>query len=125
MIIKRVLQFNLLVSIILAATFILAPGLTLSFYGISGGEPLSLIARYFGTTHLSFALLIWLALRSNDARMLRFLVVSFFAGDLAGSVVLLIAQLGGVMNSMGWSMVGLSLVFAVGYGYGALKNLPE
>jgi hypothetical protein len=125
MIVKRLLQFNLFVSAVIAITFILAPETTLSLYGIGGGEALHTITQYFGTTHLAFALLIWLAFRANDPRFLRLLVVSFFAGDLAGTAVLLIAQLRGVMNSTGWAMVGISLLFALGYGYGTLKKLPE
>ena len=125
MVIKRLLQINLLVSIIIAITFILAPGPTLAIYGISGSEALHVITRYFGTTHVAFAVLLWLALRADDSRFLLFFVTSFFAGDLTGTIVLLIAQLRGTMNNMGWAMVGLSLLFAVGYGYGVLKNLLE
>ena len=124
MIVKRLLQFNIIVSVIIAAAFILVPEFTLALYGMSGGESLFTITQYFGTTHLTFAILLWLALRAEEPRFLRYLVVSFFAGDLAGTVVLLIAQLRGVMNGTGWGLVGLSLLFAIGYGYGALKKLP-
>ncbi len=124
MIVKRLLQLNLLVSAIIAITFILAPAPTLSLYGIIGDKSLYTIAQYFGTTHVAFLVLQWLALRANDARFLRLMVVSFFAGDLAGSAVLLVAQLRGVMNTTGWALVGLTLLFAAGYGYGALKKLP-
>ena len=124
MFVKRLLQFNMIVSAIIAAAFILVPELTLSLYGMSGGEFLFAITQYFGTTHLTFAILLWLALRVEEPRFLRYLVVSFFAGDLLGTVVLLIAQLRGVMNGTGWGLVGLSLLFALGYGYGTLKNLP-
>jgi hypothetical protein len=51
-------------------------------------------------------------------------VASFFAGDLAGSVVLLVAQLRGFMDASGWALVALSLLFAVGYGCGLLRKLP-
>ncbi len=125
MIVKRLLQLNLLVSIIIAIAFILAPKLTLSLYGISGSDILYAIAQYFGTTHVAFAALLWFALRSNEPRLLRFIVISFFAGDLAGSVVLALAQLRGLMNASGWVLVGLTLVFAIGYGYGTFKKLPE
>jgi hypothetical protein len=125
MIVKRLLQFNLFVSIIIAVTFLLAPKLTLALYGIAGDDILYAIAQYFGTSHLTFAVLLWLALRTNEPQLLRFIVVSFFAGDLAGSVVLFIAQVRGLMNPSGWALVGLSLLFAVGYGYGVLKRLPE
>lgn len=125
MIVKRLLQLNLLVSIIIAAAFILVPELTLSLYGIRGSEVLYIIAQYFGTTHVAFAALLWLALRTNELTLLRFIVISFFAGDLAGSVVLVLAQLRGLMNASGWALVGLTLIFAFGYGYGTLKRLPE
>ena len=124
MIVKRLLQLNLLVSAIIAITFILAPAPTLSLYGITGDRSLYAIAQYFGATHVAFFVLLWVALRANDARVLRLIVVSFFAGDLAGSAVLLVAQLRGVFTPTGWALVGLSLLFAAGYGYGALKKLP-
>ena len=124
MIVKHLLQFNLIVSVIIAIAFILAPGLSLSLYGINGDKPLFIIAQYFGSTHVAFAVLLWLALQANDPVLFRFIVAAFFAGDLTGSAVLLIAQLSGVMNSMGWVLVGLSLLFAIGYGYGLLKRLP-
>ena len=125
MIVKRLLQLNLFVSIVIAIAFLLAPRLTLALYGMAGDDNLYAIAQYFGTTHVAFAILLWLALRTNESQLLRFIVVSFFAGDLAGSLVLFIAQMRGLMNASGWALVGLSLLFAFGYGYGALNKLPE
>ncbi|MBN2044922.1 MAG: hypothetical protein JW757_07890 [Anaerolineales bacterium] len=124
MIVKRLLQINLLVSTFIAMAFILAPKPALALYGISGGESLYVITQYFGATHVAFAVLLWLALKAEDARFLRFIVTSFFFGDLTGTIVLLAAQLGGAMNNTGWVLVGFSLLFATGYGYGALKKLP-
>jgi hypothetical protein len=125
MIVKRLLQLNLFVSIIIAIAFILAPKPTLALYGITGDDILYAIAQYFGTTHVAFAVLLWLTLHTSEPQLLRFIVVSFFAGDLAGSLVLFIAQVRGLMNTSGWALVGLTLLFAFGYGYGALNKLPE
>ena len=125
MIIKRLLQLNLFVSIAIAISFIFAPKLTLALYGFTGGNSLYAIAQYFGSTHVAFAVLLWLALLKGDRQVLRMIVASFFAGDLAGSLVLLIAQVRGLMNVSGWVLVSLSFLFAVGYGYGTLKKLPE
>jgi hypothetical protein len=113
------------VSAIIAITFILIPKPTLALYGISGDYILYVIAQYFGTAHIAFVMLLWFALREKEPRFQRFIVVSFFAGDLAGTVVLLIAQLRGLMNTSGWALVGLCLFFAAGYGYGTLNKLPE
>ena len=125
MIVKRLLQLNLIVSALIAIVFLLVPKLTLGLYGITGDDILYAIAQYFGTSHVAFAILLWLALRTDEPRLLRIIVVSFFAGDLVGSLVLFIAQVRGLMNTSGWVLVGLTLLFAVGYGYGALKRLPE
>ena len=125
MFIKRLLQFNLFVSIIIAITFIFAPGPSLALYGISGGDALHTITQYFGTTHVAFATLIGLALQLNEARTLRVIVASFFAGDLVGSGVLMTAQLRGVMNDMGWALVALSILFTIGYGYSLLRKFPS
>lgn len=124
MLVKRLLQFNLLVSAIIAIAFIVVPRPTLALYGISGDKILYTIAQYFGTAHVTFAILLWFALRKNEPQLLRMIVISFFAGDLSGSLVLLIAQIGGQMNSSGWALVGLSMLFATGYGYGAWRKLP-
>ena len=125
MIIKRLLQVNLLVSALIAITFIFLPGQTLALYGLSDGKSLHVITQYFGTTHLAFSVLLWFALRLDEPRFLRVIAISFFAGDLAGSVVLLMAQLRGLMGPTGWVLVGMSALFAAGYGYGVLKKLPE
>jgi hypothetical protein len=125
MLVKRLLQINLLVSIIIAAAFILAPEQALALYDVRGGNILYTIAQYFGTSHVAFAVLLWLALRAGEPKMLRIIVIAFFAGDLAGSLVLFMAQLRGLMNVYGWILVGLAVLFALGYGYGALRKLPR
>jgi hypothetical protein len=114
---KRLLQFNLAVSAVIALAFVLIPGPTLALYGIADEPATRAIAQYFGTAHLAFAVLVWFALRTADRLFLWALVVSFFAGDVAGTVVLLIVQLHGVMNFIGWELVALSGLFALAYGY--------
>ena len=54
--------------------------------------------------------------------MLRMVVISFFAGDTAGTIVLLIAQLQGQMRLIGWLLVALSFLLAFGYGYGVFSQ---
>lgn len=124
MLVKRLLQLNVLVSAMIALTFIALPEQSVSLYGSTTADALHTVAQYFGATHVAFAVLLWLALRANDSRFLRAIVTSFFAGDLTGTVVLLLAQLRGSMGPLGWGLVALSLLFAAGYGYGVWKGLP-
>jgi len=125
MIIKRYLQLNFLISAAMSIAFICFPKPGLALYGISGDTTLYVIAQYFGATHAAFAILLWLALRKNQPQFLRMIVVSFFVGDTAGTLVLLIAQVRGLMDPSGWVLVGLCLFFAAGYAYGAFNKLPK
>jgi hypothetical protein len=125
MLVKRLLQFNLIVSCIIALAFIILPGSALTLYGLGNERATITLAQYFGSTHVAFAVLVWVALKSSQRSLLRAVVVSFFAGDLIGTGILLAAQLRGTMNVMGWGFVGLSAFFALAYGYCALKGLPR
>ncbi len=125
MLAKRLLQLNLIVSSLIAFTFILLPGPTLALYGISNDSSTRFIAEYFGTTHVAFAVLVWFALSRPASELPKAVVHSFFAGEVAGTLVLLLAQLRGIMNTLGWGFVGLSLLFTVGWGYCIVKGVPK
>jgi len=125
MFVKRLLQFNFIVSCIIALAFIILPGPVLALYGLGNEAATIALAQYFGSMHVAFAVLVWAALKSNERHLPRAVVVSFFAGDLVGTVILLAAQLRGTMNMMGWGFVGLSAFFALAYGYCVLKGLPR
>jgi hypothetical protein len=117
MLLRRILQFNLVVSALIAVAFVLFAGPTLALYGIANEPATRALAQYFGTTHLAFAVLVWFALRSAERSFIWAVVVSFFVGEVAGTAVLLFVQLRGVTNAMGWGLVVLSGLFAIAYGY--------
>lgn len=125
MLIKRMLQLNLVASAVIAITFLFLPRTTMALYGLRGGSSFQIIAQYFGTTHLAFFVLLWMALRLDEPPFLRAIAISFFAGDLVGTITLLFAQLSGLMAPTGWLLVGLSALFAIGYGYGLIEKSPE
>jgi hypothetical protein len=76
-----------------------------------------LLARFAGSAFICLAPLTWLARNFPDARVRRALVVSIFPTFAIGFVVALLAQLSGLMNSLGWLYVTLPLLFTLGYGY--------
>jgi hypothetical protein len=117
MLLRRILQFNLVVSALIAVGFVLFASPTLALYGIPSEPATRALAQYFGTAHFAFAVLVWFALRSAERSFTWAVVVSFFAGDVAGTAVLLLVQLRGVTNAMGWGLVGVSGLFAIAYGY--------
>ncbi|NIV32089.1 MAG: hypothetical protein GWN58_22190, partial [Anaerolineae bacterium] len=59
----------------------------------------------------------WFARDAEDSAARRAIVLGFFLTGIIGFIVALLGQLSGVMNTLGWLVVGLYLVL-VGGGYG-------
>jgi hypothetical protein len=104
-----------------AVGFLPAPAPLAALFGVRLDAAGLLMARLFATTHLEIAAVIWLA---RDAPLpLRREIGAGSGGAIAvGVLVALAAQLGGVMNALGWPMIALLLAIALGYGYFALTS---
>jgi len=59
----------------------------------------------------------WAAGNAPDSEAHRAIVLGLFLGDAVGCVVALIAQLGSVANTLGWSTVVVYVVLAISFGY--------
>jgi hypothetical protein len=77
--------------------------------------------RLFGSALISFPILLWFARKSGKAEFKKGVVYSLFAYYLVSTVLLVIAQLAGQMNAMGWGVIGLHVVFLVWFGYFVVK----
>lgn len=87
--------------------FLLIPETALAQYGIPT-EPHNLMqARFFGSTLLSFGLLLWLARGAQDAAVQRALLLSSAIGNLIGLVLSLWSRFGGLQGPLAWLSVGL------------------
>jgi hypothetical protein len=108
---------NAIVTAVFGVGFVLVPGEVMSLYSSEGGAVLDLMCKLFGAALIAFAAMSWLARNAPDSEARRAIVVAFFVGDLVGWVVALLAQLGGVVNALGWSTVAIYFWLAVGFGY--------
>ena len=108
---------NAIVAIVFGVAFVLFPGQTLSLYGITSNADLNFIGQLFGGALVSFAVLTWAAKDSDESVARRAIVLALFVGDAIGFIVALIAQLGSIANSLGWSTVVIYLLLALGFGY--------
>ena len=99
--------------------FVLAPKLFMSLYGVSLADPeATFVARLFGAALLIYCFVAWFARDAEDSTARRAIVLGFFLSGIVGFIVSLLGQLSGVMNALGWLVVGLYLVvIVVGYGY--------
>jgi hypothetical protein len=105
-----------IVCFLFAIGYIVAPVATGSLYEITLDPDGILMARFFGALLLGIGLILWLS-RNADWNVLNGITLSLFIADTAGFIIALIAQLEGVMNSLGWIIVVIWLLLALGLGY--------
>lgn len=124
MTLRGLMIVNTIVAGLFGIGFVVAPGQVMGLYSTETGMVLELMCQLFGAALIGYAALSWLARNATDSEARRAIVLALFVGDLVGCVVSLIAQLGGVVNSLGWSTVAIYLLLAIGFGYFAFSAKP-
>ena len=114
---SALMTLNAIVAAVFGLAFVFAPGWATSLYAPESGAVLNYLAQLFGGALLLIAVLTWGARNAPDSDARRAILAALFVGDAVGFVVALIAQLGGVQNSLGWSTVVIYLLFGLGFGY--------
>jgi hypothetical protein len=112
-----------IVEAIFGIGFLFIPGLMMDPMGVTLDETSTTFARLFGSLIISIPVLLFFARKSTSAEFKRGVVYSIFIYLLASTIILLITQIKGLMNAMGWSIVILHLVFMLWFGYYLIK--PE
>ena len=108
---------NTVVAAVFGLAFIIVPTQALSLYGVTPGPELNFVAQLFGAALVAFAILTWSARNLPPSEARKSIVFALFVGDGIGFIVALIAQLGGVVNALGWSTVIIYLFLSLSFGY--------
>ena len=112
-----VMGINAVVAAIFGVVFVLVPARVFSLYGVEPNPPLNYVGQLFGAALVSIAVLAWLTRNVTDSGSRKSIVLALFVGSAVGFVVSLLGQLGGVVNSLGWSTVAIYLILALGFAY--------
>ena len=96
--------------------FIFAPDILLGPMGVTLDEAATTFARLFGSAIISFPFILYFARKSTNLEFKKSVIKSMFIYYTVSTILLLIAQLNGQMNSLGWSVVGLHIVFTFWFG---------
>jgi len=113
---------TLIVELIFAVGFIAIPG---TLFGTCGVVPDAFglaLARLFGSALLAFCTLLWYARGSKSTDLQKATIRSLFLYWLLSSVFLIISQLAGLFNAMGWSTILMHVGFLVWYGTFVFKK---
>ncbi len=114
---RTLMVINTVIAGLFGIAFALIPWQVLSLYGIQPNPAINFIGELFGAALLAFAVLTWTARNAAESDARTAIVRALFIGDAIGFILALIAQLGAVVNNVGWSTVIIYLFLAVGFGY--------
>jgi len=108
---------SMIVEAIFGIGFIFIPGLLMGPMGVTLDETSTTFAKMFGTAIVSIPVLLFLARKSVNIEFKRGAVYLFFTYMFGSTIILMITEIKGLMNSMGWSIIVLHLVFLIWAGY--------
>ncbi|MCK4558660.1 MAG: hypothetical protein KAV45_02680 [Calditrichia bacterium] len=114
---RILMVINTVIAGLFGIAFVLIPWQVLSLYGVQPNPAINYIGELFGAALIGFAVLTWTARNAADSDARTAIVRALFIGDAVGFIVALIAQLGAVVNNLGWSTVIIYLFLAAGFGY--------
>ena len=87
-----------------------------TMYAINLDSDGVLMSRFFAALLIGIGLILWL-LRNADWNVLKVITLSLCIADTLGFIIALVGQLAGVMNGLGWIIVAIWFLLALGLGY--------
>ena len=114
---KTLLIIKAIVCLCLGIPILLVPNFVYSIFGTTLAAGGIFAAREYGASMMGNLMLTWFARNSQGSDARWAIVLALFVYDAVGFVVSLIAVLAGVLNPLGWMVVALYLLLALGFGY--------
>ena len=114
---KTLMIIKAVVCVVFGPILLFLPGPLLTMLGSSFGPGAAITAREYGAALLGNFLLVWLARNAEESVARRAILWDLFVYDAIAFIAMLLIQLSGGMNLLGWSIVAIYLFFAVAYGY--------
>lgn len=111
-----------IVELIFGIGFIAAPGFLLGNFGVAATPVLIFMARLFGSALLAFCTLLWYTRTSKSTDLRTAAIRSMFIYYLVSVIFIVLSQLAGLFNVMGWTMVAMHGGFAIWFGTFAFKK---
>ena len=108
--------------IVFASWLLIAPAALLAVLGAESNAVTDLVARIFGAELAGLALVSWFTRNAEELEMQRRLAFSYVVSNTLGFVGSLSGTLAGTFDSLGWLLVALYLIYAVGFTVFLLRN---
>jgi len=119
---KTLMIIKALVCLGFGPLLLFVPGPLLNLLGSSFGPGAALTAREYGAALIGNLFLTWFARNADKSVARRAIILDLFVYDAIAFVAVLLIQLSGGMNLLGWGIVAVYLFFALGFGYFLLSE---
>src|SRR4030042_915187 len=122
MTLKTFMIITSIIAFIFGVAFIVAPTLSLNFYGVSVNVTGEFLGRYFGASLIGTAFLAWLTRTAPASETRRAILAALFVTMLLGFLVAVYDTFAGAGNPLVWLNVGIYLTLAIGFVYFAFMK---
>lgn len=114
---KTLMIIKAVVCLVFGILLLFVPGPLLVILGSSYGPGAAITAREYGAALIGVLMLTWLARNAEDSIARRAIITNLFVYDGVALIAMLILQLSGAMNLLGWGVVFIYLFFTITFGY--------
>ena len=114
---KALMIIKAIVCLVFGILLLLVPWLVLQILGSSFGPGAAITAREYGAALIGVMVLTWIARNAEDSIARKAIIADLFVYDCVALIAMLILQLSGAMNLLGWGVVFIYLFFTVTFGY--------
>lgn len=114
--------FSAVLAIVFGTVLVLAPVQFLELFGIIVKDGGKLVSQLFGASLIGFASIAWSSKDAPDSQARQATIYGMLTGVVGGFIITLVAKLGGMSNQIGWSIVILYLILALGWGSTAMRK---
>ena len=111
------LVFAAAISIIYGIGNLLLPAWVHEIHGLTSSPSASLVSRYLGSALLGLGVIVWMARNAADTDALSAIMRGGLVVAVAGLVVSVHAMMAGLMNTIGWVLVIVEGLLALGFVY--------
>jgi hypothetical protein len=114
---RNLFLLNTVVALLFALGFLLMPTVLLDLFGFPSNDGTKFLGQIIGVELMVGGLSTFFARDTRDHTARQALTLANLIASIIGVIVSLGGMLSGVMNDLGWVIVGAYLVLTLGFGY--------
>ena len=112
---KTVFIINAIIAGFFALVSLLLPTTMLSWYGVVSTDALVLMARFFGVTLLTIALVTFNLKNAEFKAEVKSFVFALLISNAVGVIVAIWGQFVNIVNNLGWSIIIIYVFLTIAY----------